>query len=121
MGRELVLGETIFCTIASSEYEPMVKLLVDSFFKFHPKSRFIVFSGDEYNLKSVHTHNLEVRKLDFDTTPGSKRLSYSRAKPSVLRGLMEEGWQSVVFLDPDMLVISSLNEVIDVVVKNSLT
>ena len=121
IGRELVLGETIFCTIASSEYEPMVKLLVDSFFKFHPKSRFIVFSGDEYNLKSVHTHNLEVRKLDFDTTPGSKRLSYSRAKPSVLRGLMEEGWQSVVFLDPDMLVISSLNEVIDVVVKNSLT
>ena len=122
MGRELVSGETIFCTIASSEYEPMVKLLVDSFFKFHPKSRFIVFSGDEYNLKSVHiTHNLEVRKLDFDTTSGSKRLSYSRAKPSVLRGLMEEGWQSVVFLDPDMLVISSLNEVIDVVVKNSLT
>ena len=34
---------------------------------------------------------------------------------------MEEGWQSVIYLDPDMLVMSSLDEVIDFVEKSSLT
>jgi hypothetical protein len=122
MDKELITKETIFCTIGSTEYEPMVNLLVNSFFKFHPKSRFIIFSGDEYNLKNIHeTLNLEFRKLDFGTVSGSKRLLYSRVKPSVLRSLMEEGWQSVIFLDPDMLVMSSLDEVIDLVEKNSLT
>lgn len=122
MDRESVFEETIFCTIASSEYEPMVKLLVDSFFRFHPHSRFIIFSGDEYDLKGIQiSKNLEFRKLDFEATSGSKRLSYSRVKPSVLKGLMEEGWQSIVLLDPDMLVVSSLVEVVDVVVKNPLT
>ena len=118
----MAFERTIFCTIASSEYEPMVKLLVDSFFKFHPNSRFIIFSGDEYNLETMHKpHNLEFRRLDFGAISGSKRLFYSKVKPSVLRSLMEEDWQSIVFLDPDMLVMSSLDEVIDVVVKNSLT
>jgi hypothetical protein len=100
----------------------MVKLLVESFFKFHPKNRFIIFSGDKYNFQGIQvTHNLELRQLDFGAISGSKRRSNSRVKPAILRGLMEEGWQSIVFLDPDMLVISSLDEVIDVVVKNSLT
>ncbi len=122
MDKELITKETIFCTIGSTEYEPLVNLLVNSFFKFHPNSRFIIFSGDEYNLKNIHeTLNLEFRKLDFGTVSGSKRLLYSRVKPSVLRSLMEEGWQSVIFLDPDMLVMSSLDEVIDFVEKSSLT
>lgn len=122
MDKELISKGTIFCTIGSNEYEPMVNLLVDSFFKFHPKSRFIIFSGDEYNLKnSYKTPSLEFRKLDFGAVSGSKRFLYSRIKPSVLRSLMEEGWQSIIFLDPDMLVMSSLDEVIDLVEKNSLT
>jgi len=122
MDKELITKETIFCTIASIEYEPMVNLLVNSFFKFHPKSRFIIFSGDEYNLKNIReTPHLEFRKLDFGNTSGSKRLLYSRVKPSVLRILIEEGWQSVIYLDPDMLVMSSLDEVIDFVEKSSLT
>jgi hypothetical protein len=120
--RESAFEGIIFCTIASSEYEPMVQLLVDSFFKFHPKSRFIIFSGDQYDLQGIQvTQNLEFRKVDFGAISGSKRLAYSRAKPSILKGLLEEGWQSLVFLDPDMLVMSSLFEVIDVVAKNSLT
>jgi len=122
MDKELITKETIFCTIASMEYEPMVSLLVNSFFKFHPKSRFIIFSGDGYSLKNIHeTPHLEFRKLDFGNVSGSKRLLYSRVKPSVLRSLMEEGWQSVIYLDPDMLVMSSLDEVIDFVEKSSLT
>jgi hypothetical protein len=122
MNQAAVFEETVFCTIASSEYEPMVKLLVDSFFKFHPQSSFIVFSGDEYDLEgSYATKNLEFRKLDFDAFSGSKKQAYSRVKPSVLKGLMKEGWQSIIFLDPDMLVISSLVELIDVVKKNALT
>lgn len=120
--RELITKETIFCTIGSKEYEPMVSLLVNSFFKFHPKSRFIIFSGDEYNLNNINeTANLEYRKLDFGTSSGSKRLVYSRYKPFVLRSLIEEGWQSIIYLDPDMLVMSSLDEVIDLVEKSSLT
>lgn len=122
MNRASAFEGTIFCTIASSEYEPMVQLLVDSFFKFHPKSRFIIFSGDQYDVQGTQvTQNLEFRKVDFGTISGSKRLAYPRVKPSILKGLLEEGWQSLVYLDPDMLVMSSLFEVIDVVAKNTLT
>lgn len=117
-----MLEGTIFCTIASFEYKPMVDLLVESFFKFHPKNKFIIFSGDLYDLKSVNESDyLECRRLHIESDSESKRLSYSKIKPLVLKTLMEEGWQSIIFLDPDSLVMSSLDEIIDVVSNNSLT
>lgn len=122
MNRDSIIEETVFCTIASIEYEPMVSLLVESFFKFHPKNRFIIFSGDDYGLKSVNYSGcLEWRGLNIEGSPDSKRLSYSKIKPLVLKNLIEEGWQSVIFLDPDTLVMSSLDETINLVLNNSLT
>jgi len=122
MGKKLVLEETIFCTIASREYKPMVKLLVESFFRFHPRNKFIIFSGDPYDSKSINkSDKLEWRLLNIEGDPESKRLSYSKIKPSVLRTLIEEGWKSVIFLDPDALVMSSLDEIIEIVADNSLT
>jgi hypothetical protein len=122
MDKELVLERTIFCTIASIEYKPMVKLLVESFFKFHPRNKFIIFSGDLYDSKSINeSDNLELRLLNIEGASESKRLSYSKIKPLVLRTLIEEGWQSIIFLDPDSLVMSSLDEIIEIVANNSLT
>ena len=65
MVKEMVLERTIFCTIASFEYKPMVELLVESFFKFHPKNKFIIFSSDLYELNSLNeSDNLEWRHLN---------------------------------------------------------
>ena len=97
----MVLERTIFCTIASFEYKPMVELLVESFFKFHPKNKFIIFSSDLYDFNSLYeSNNLEWRHLNIEGDSESKRLSYSKIKPLVLKILMEEGWQSIIFLDP---------------------
>ena len=122
MVKEMVLERTIFCTIASFEYKPMVELLVESFFKFHPKNKFIIFSSDLYDFNSLYeSDNLEWRHLNIEGESESKRLSYSKIKPLVLKILMEEGWQSIIFLDPDSLVMSSLDDIIDIVSNNSLT
>jgi len=122
MNNESVLERTVFCTAASSEYKPMVKLLVESFFQFHPKNKFIIFSADKYDLRSINeSDNLEYRRLNIEVDSESKYLSYSKIKPSVLRVLIEEGYNSIIFLDPDTLVMSSLDEIIDIVMNNSLT
>ena len=82
MDKELVLERTIFCTIASFEYKPMVELLVESFFNFHPKNKFIIFSSDLYDLSSLNeSDNLEWRHLNIEGASESKRLSYSKIKP----------------------------------------
>jgi hypothetical protein len=115
-------NETIFCTIASSEYAPMVKLLVESFFKFHTNNKFIIFSGDHYNLDGMAGGDkLEWRKLNLGLFSQSKRLTYSRVKPAVLRSLVDEGWETIIYLDPDILVMSPLDDLMEIVAENALT
>jgi hypothetical protein len=112
--------QTTFCTLAAKNYESRVNLLIDSFNEFHSDYKFIIFSGDELELKHVYK-NVEVRKIDNFDASLSARLIYSKAKPSILRTLLAEGHHSIIYLDPDMLVIENLGEIINTVHKYSLT
>jgi hypothetical protein len=64
---------------------------------------------------------LEQRQLKLGVVSQSKRLTYSRVKPAVLKTLVEEGWETIIYLDPDMLVMSPLDDLMEIVAQNSLT
>jgi hypothetical protein len=114
--------ELVICTLASRQFFPMVRLLEESLHDHHPNLKLILASGDTWKtpLPSLSS-KFEHRKVSIPSWPESRRFYYSRIKPRVINGLLEEGFENVIYLDPDMLVVSSLTEVFNEVTKHQMT
>jgi len=127
----VTLNRAAICTIACDNYLPFVRVLADSLTVHDPELPFFALLITEENEISgcsapVNLNILRVEDLSIpetDTQIGvydRKQLSAS-LKPAVLKHLLRQGYATVIFLDPDMLVTASLGQVISTVAKHSLT
>ena len=110
------------CTIVAANYLPYARVLADSFFAHHPDGSFVLLLIDDEE-KAVDPGNpridcrrlgdlgldrAEIRRLAgiYDVTELA-----TAVKPLLLRKLVDEGCASVTYLDPDIRIYDSLEEV----------
>ena len=110
------------CTIVAANYLPYARVLADSFFAHHPDGAFVLLLIDDEE-KAVDPGNpridcrwlgdlgldrAEIRRLAgiYDVTELA-----TAVKPLLLMKLVEEGCASVTYLDPDIRIYDSLEEV----------
>jgi glycosyltransferase involved in cell wall biosynthesis/SAM-dependent methyltransferase len=119
------------CTIIACNYLPFAKVLVDSFFEHHPAGTFTIlliddeqrqFSPEEERvswrrLSDIGLDPLEVRRLAgiYDVTELA-----TAVKPVLLRALLDEGADAVVYLDPDIRIYDSLGEVATLAARHAI-
>ena len=110
------------CTIIARNYLPSARVLADSFFANHPDGTFTVLIIDDEarqfapqdpridwrRLSDLGIGHAEIHRLAgiYDVTELA-----TAVKPQLLLRLLEEGRSSVVYLDPDIRIYDSLEEV----------
>jgi glycosyltransferase involved in cell wall biosynthesis/2-polyprenyl-3-methyl-5-hydroxy-6-metoxy-1,4-benzoquinol methylase len=111
------------CTIIACNYLPFARVLADSFLAHHPGGSFTVLlvddearqfspGGDErvvwLRLADIGFDRDEIHRLAgiYDVTELA-----TAVKPQLLRRLLDEGRQHVVYLDPDIRIYGSLQDV----------
>jgi hypothetical protein len=118
------------CTCAAGNYLAFVRVLAESFRRFHPDIPFYVLLGDTHEPKeSIQTAGVRVVGLQDLNVPSLWKmlLRYDRKqvmtalKPAMLRYMLECGYEAVLFLDPDVLVTDTLEPALQVVASHSLT
>jgi hypothetical protein len=109
------------CTIVASNYVAYARVLADSIFAHHPGASFVLLLiDDEERAVAVEDRRIDCRRLAdlaldraeihrlagiYDVTELA-----TAVKPLLLRRLVDEGRQSVVYLDPDICVYSPLDD-----------
>src|SRR4029450_551362 len=107
------------CTIIARNYLPYARVLADSFFAHHPDGTFtVLIIDDEARQFASEDPRIEWRRL---SDLGIERAEIHRlaaiydvvelataVKPRLLLRLLEEGRDSIVYLDPDILICDSL-------------
>ena len=122
---------TAGCTIVSKNYLAYAKTLCDSFKRFNPDAPFYVLLVDEledanldlnaerYELieaKSIGIHNFKRIAFRFDILELN-----TNVKPSFLKFLMRDrSVQRLLYLDPDILIASSLQPVFDLLDESQI-
>jgi len=109
------------CTIVASNYLPYARVLADSFFAHHPDGSFVVLLIDD----EQRAVDLEDRRIDWRRLSdlGLDRAEIRRlagiydvtelataVKPLLLRRLVDEGRPSITYLDPDIRIYDSLED-----------
>lgn len=110
------------CTIIACNYLPFVRVLAESFFVHHPDGRFTVLLVDDERrecepgddrvdwrrLSDIGLERDEVHRLAgiYDVTELA-----TAVKPLLLRRLLDEARGQVIYLDPDIRIYGSLEEV----------
>jgi len=110
------------CTIIACNYLPFARVLSDSFLAHHPGGSFTVLLIDDEQhrfdpgddtvdwrrLRDVGLEPAEIQRLAgiYDVTELA-----TAVKPLLLRRLLDEGRNAVVYLDPDIRIYDSLEDV----------
>jgi hypothetical protein len=110
------------CTIVASNYVAYARVLADSIFAHHPGASFVLLLiDDEEGAVAVEDRRINCRRL-ADLGLGQAEIHRlagiydvtelaTAVKPLLLRRLVDEGRQSVLYLDPDICVYSALDNV----------
>jgi glycosyltransferase involved in cell wall biosynthesis len=110
------------CTIIARNYLPYARVLAESFFAHHPQGSFtiLVIDDEERDLATGDDRITWKRLGDLGLEPAEiRRLAgiydvtelATAVKPRLLRHLLDERRSEVVYLDPDICIYSSLDEV----------
>src|SRR3984893_4542326 len=107
------------CTIIARNYLALARVLADSFFAHHPDGSFTVLVIDDEErllppdngpidwrrLSDIGLDKREIHRLAgiYDVTELA-----TAVKPRLLRRLLDEGRDHVVYLDPDIRIFDSL-------------
>lgn len=110
------------CTIVASNYLPYARVLADSFFAHHPDGSFVLLLIDDERttvdlgdpridcrrLRDLGLDRAEIRRLAgiYDVTELA-----TAVKPLLLRKLLDEGRPSIIYLDPDIRIYDSIEDV----------
>jgi len=111
------------CTIIACNYLPFARVLAESFRAHHPEGQFTILLVDDEQraftppaeervtwrrLSDIGLEAAEIRLLAgiYDVTELA-----TAVKPMLLRKLLDEGRDEVVYLDPDIRIYDSLDEV----------
>lgn len=115
-------GELTFCTIASAEYFPKLRIMLETFYRHNADLKFVIYSGDNFGqeFKAISA-NINLRRAGKINKSMPKRLAYSRYKPTMIKELLTEGAKTVIFIDPDMVIYSNLESLAIEVSNYSLT
>jgi hypothetical protein len=116
-------------SVVARNFIAYARVLADSLRRFHPGVPLKLVVADEDDLIPASKEPFEHVPLADLRIPvlASMQAGYNRQemvialKPALIRYLLEEGHQSVVFLDADILVLASLQPVFDVVARHALT
>ena len=119
------------CTIIARNYSPFARVLADSFFAHHPDGTFTVLiiddEGREFvpedpridwrRLSDIGIERTEIHRLAgiYDVTELA-----TAVKPQLLLRLLDEGKDSVVYLDPDIRIFDSLDEVPSLAARHAI-
>lgn len=117
-------GRRAACTIVSPNYHKFVRTLCDSYRRHHPDDDFFVlivadldasakssFEGHGYTpvlpqelgLPDLRSHAMKFDILELNTN----------VKPSFLKFLLAQGFDEILYLDPDIFVYAPLDPVFD--------
>jgi glycosyltransferase involved in cell wall biosynthesis/2-polyprenyl-3-methyl-5-hydroxy-6-metoxy-1,4-benzoquinol methylase len=111
------------CTIIACNYLPFARVLADSFRAHHPDGRFTILLIDDEQgafsppaepsiewrrLADIGLERDEIRRLAgiYDVTELA-----TAVKPVLLRRLLDEGRGEVIYLDPDIRIYETLDEI----------
>ena len=111
------------CTIIACNYLPFARVLAESFRAHHPHGQFTILLIDDESrsftppdeervvwrrLSDIGLEHNEIRRLAgiYDVTELA-----TAVKPVLLRKLLDEGCDQIVYLDPDIRIYASLDEV----------
>ncbi len=112
-------------TICSNNYLAHAKTLGDSFLEFHPDIKFIIGLVDKFDLEFDYSFfsAFDIILVEDIAVPNFEELieKYNitelntAVKPSYLQHLFKEyNAKKVLYIDPDVIVMSSFNEVFDI-------
>jgi glycosyltransferase involved in cell wall biosynthesis len=110
------------CTIIARNYYAYAGVLADSFFAHHPDGTFAVliiddegreFEPDEPRIEWLRLSDLGIERAEIHRLAGIYDVTElaTAVKPRLLLRLLEAGRDSIVYLDPDILICHSLAEV----------
>lgn len=111
-------------TICSNNYLAHAKTLGDSFLEFHPNVKFIIGLVDKYDLEFDYSFfsDFEIIPIEEILIPNFEGLNEkynitelnTAVKPSYLHHIFKKyNAKKVLYIDPDILITSSLDEVFD--------
>jgi hypothetical protein len=122
------VSQLAVCTIGATNYAAHMRVLVESLRRFHPDVPVFALVGgsDRHPTPIAGARGLDLADL---SPPGltAMLVRYERKqvmmamKPVLVRYLLERGYQTVLFLDPDMLVTATLDPVLRIVAEHALT
>lgn len=120
----------VACTIAAANYLPFVRVLARSFRERMPGTPLVVLlmadeqqraAAQNEGLSIVNPHALKVPALAELLQRYKRKQVCAALKPALLRHLLERGYESAVYLDPDILVTADLAPVFASVAAHALT
>jgi glycosyltransferase involved in cell wall biosynthesis/2-polyprenyl-3-methyl-5-hydroxy-6-metoxy-1,4-benzoquinol methylase len=118
------------CTIIARNYLAQARVLADSFLAHHSSSRLSVLVLDDREREIGHSEPFEVIR---PTEIGLSRREFhdmaflyslvelsTAVKPWLLRTLLDRGYETVTYLDPDMRVFAPIDDVSALALEHSL-
>src|SRR4026207_672510 len=110
------------CTIIARNYLADARVLTDSFFAHHPGGTFTVLiiddearelAPEEPRIEWLRLSDLGIPRTEIHRLAGIYDVTElaTAVSPRLLLRLLDEGRDSVVYLDPDILICHSLAEV----------
>jgi hypothetical protein len=125
------LAETLAAaTIATASYAPQAAVMAESLQRFHPGlPLYFLLAGPPRPLPHLERLGVRIVPLTELRLPGAARMLLRSSpkelcaalKPAWLKELLRRGHHTAVFLDPDMLVLASLEPLFEAAAGHSLT
>jgi hypothetical protein len=116
-------------TVFAKNYLAMGRVLAESFRQRHPDVPFFALLSDEPDGCLAAAEPFRLLRLEDVRSPeiDPLRFAHSRqglattVKPLLLRHLLDCGFQTAMFLDPDILILNDLNRVFDTARSHAVT
>ncbi len=118
------------CTIIAPNYLPQAFALIASIREHYPTAPFFLLVTDECDMVNLDSHSINwVRVGDLPIT--SEELEWLNSyydvvefatalKPFLLRHILDLDFTSAIFLDPDMLLLSKLDDIFLIAERGSI-
>jgi hypothetical protein len=117
-------------TIVAKNYLSFARVLAESFRRRHPGVPFFVLLTDEVDgyfdpaaepFQLLHPHELNIPELTRLRFQYYRKQFAAAMKPYLLSHLLERGFGSAIFLDPDTLILSDLTPLLTEARRHSVT
>jgi hypothetical protein len=118
------------CTCVAGNYVSYARVLAQSLRRHHPETKLHVlvvdkqpprFERESLSASVVTLKDLRISKLWRMLLAYDRKQMVVAMKPALLRYVLDAGFESALFLDPDMLVMADLDPVFEAVASHSLT